>query len=516
MAAGWSNDFLTVFARDTSAGTLTFLETHEDGVAGVDGLRGESRVALDPDGAHVYVSSDIDHSVALFARDTSAGTLTFRRIYEDTVDGQGLSGATGLALSGDGEYLFVASRYSDALSVFRRNATSGELSFVEWHRDGVDGVDGLDNAQAVAVSPDGTHVYVVTDPRGLVDGKTALFSRVSTSVADLSITKSDSMDPVAAGGAFDYTLSVTNAGPGVAWGVRVEDTLPPGVSLTDATGTGWNCAENGGLVTCSSESLDVGVAPVLTLSVTAPFAGTGITNTALVEADSFDPDGGDNSASEQTALLPILAIDDVTVIESDSGTVDAIFTVSLSAASGQTVTVDYATADGTASAGSDYQAGSGTATIPAGSPSGTVPVLVNGDTLDELDETFFVNLSNPSNATISDAQGRGTITDDEHPLIIVKKQTIPGGDPGVFPFTGDLAGLIGDGERLLLSPPPGTYTSTELVPGGWSLFKCTCNDSDSVGNMGTETVTIELGAGESVICVFANCAESVAWTLDLA
>lgn len=304
--------FLAVFARDPSTGTLTFLEVHEDGVDGVDGLRGDSRVALSPDGAHLYVTGAYDQSVAMFARDASAGTLTFRRVYENNVDGEGLNGAVGLAVSADGGYLYVASHHGDALSVFRRNAATGELLFVESHRDGVDGVDGLETAQAVAVSPDGIHVYVLSN----LDMKMALFSRVSALVANLSIAKSDSTDPVAAGGAFDYTLSVTNTGPSVAWGVRVEDTLPAGVSMTDATGTGWTCGEDGGLVVCSRESLDVGTAPLLTLSVTAPLEGGAITNEALVGASSSDPDTDDNNASEQTVVttadLAITKTDGVT------------------------------------------------------------------------------------------------------------------------------------------------------------------------------------------------------------
>ena len=87
--------------------------------------------------------------------------------------------------------------------------------------------------------------------------------------------------------------------------------------------------------------------------------------------------------------------------------------MSLSAAYGQAVTVHYATADGTATAGSDYQAASGTLTFAAGQTSQTITVLVNGDRLAEPTETFFVNLSDPTNAFIADGQGVGTILDDE-------------------------------------------------------------------------------------------------------
>jgi uncharacterized repeat protein (TIGR01451 family) len=451
--------YLAVFARDTNTGSLTFLEVHENGVDGVDGLRGYSRVALSPDGAHVYVTSDYDSSaihdsVALFARDTSTGTLTFRRIYEDKVDGEGLEGARELAVSGDGAYLYIASRYDDALTVFSRNAATGELLFVESHYSGVDGVHGLDGPQAVAVSPDGAHVYV---------GSEALFSRVSSLVADLSISKSDSIDPIAAGGAFDYTLSVTNSGPSVAWGVRVEDTLPAGVSMTDATGTGWNCGENGGLVTCSRESLDVGTAPLLTLSVTTSLGGTVITNSALVGAESSDPNTSGNNSSEQTEiLLPTLVIDDMAVIEGDAGTVDAGFTVSLSAASGQEVTVDYATADGTATASSDYLTTSDTLIFDAGVTSRTVSVVVNGDLMDEPDENFLVNLSNPVNASILDDQGQGVITDDDAaPTLSIDDVAVMEGDAGTVDavFTVSLSAASGQEVMVDYATANGTATA---------------------------------------------------------
>ena len=112
---------------------------------------------------------------------------------------------------------------------------------------------------------------------------------------------------------------------------------------------------------------------------------------------------------------PSLSINDVSVAEGDSGTTPATFTVTLSAASGLTVTVNYATADNTATAGSDYQSTSGTLTFNPGETTKPVTVLVNGDTTFEQNETFFVNLCSPTNATILDGQGVGTITNDDPP-----------------------------------------------------------------------------------------------------
>jgi hypothetical protein len=108
-----------------------------------------------------------------------------------------------------------------------------------------------------------------------------------------------------------------------------------------------------------------------------------------------------------------LLINDVTVTEGNTGTVAATFTVTLSAASTETITVAYAAGNGTATAGSDYQAASGTLTFAPGETSKTITVLVNGDRVGEPNETFFVNLSGATNATIANGPGVGTILDDE-------------------------------------------------------------------------------------------------------
>jgi len=111
--------------------------------------------------------------------------------------------------------------------------------------------------------------------------------------------------------------------------------------------------------------------------------------------------------------VPSISISDVTVTEGNTGTVSAVFTVSLSTATSSVVTVNYGTADGTATAGSDYVATSGTLTFAPGTTTQLVSVTVNGDTAPEGDETFFVNLSNAVGATIADAQGVGTIRNDD-------------------------------------------------------------------------------------------------------
>ncbi|MBK5967064.1 hypothetical protein CCR95_24095 [Thiocystis minor] len=109
----------------------------------------------------------------------------------------------------------------------------------------------------------------------------------------------------------------------------------------------------------------------------------------------------------------VLRINDVRKAEGQSGSGAATFLATLSAPSVSTVTVKYATANGTAMAGSDYAATSGTLTFSPGQTSKPFSVNVMGDTAKEANETFAVNLSAPSNATLFDSQGVGTILNDD-------------------------------------------------------------------------------------------------------
>lgn len=111
---------------------------------------------------------------------------------------------------------------------------------------------------------------------------------------------------------------------------------------------------------------------------------------------------------------PTISINDASVAEGNSGTTSMTFTVSLNKASGKTITVVYSTENGTATvANNDYVATSGTLTFSPGETTKTISVTVNSDTTPEPDETFYLNLSNPTNVTVSDGQGTGTILNDD-------------------------------------------------------------------------------------------------------
>jgi len=170
-----------------------------------------------------------------------------------------------------------------------------------------------------------------------------------------------------------------------------------------------------------------------------------------------------NDGTWQDVSLPRLRIDNVTVTEGHAGAVTATSTVTLSAASAAPITVQYSTADGTASAGSDYQASSGTLTIPAGQTTGTITVLVNGDRVAEANETFQINLSNPTNATILDGQAVATIADDE-PRISINNVTVAEGGNGqttLFTFTITLSAAYDQAVTISFRTANGTAKKNE-------------------------------------------------------
>jgi hypothetical protein len=139
------------------------------------------------------------------------------------------------------------------------------------------------------------------------------------------------------------------------------------------------------------------------------------------------------------AAPPSLSINDVTITEGNSLTKLATFTITLSSALSGPVLVDVATANGTATAGSDYVAKSTVGLrVPAGSTSKTFTVTIAGDTVPETDETFTVNLSNASGAAIADAQGVGTISNDDSapmPSLSVADASMAEGNSGTSTMT---------------------------------------------------------------------------------
>ena len=222
------------------------------------------------------------------------------------------------------------------------------------------------------------------------------------------------------------TLSVNNASIAEAAGTSTVTATLSAAASTDtmvtiaATGT----ATGGGTdYTLSSTSIKILAGNTTgTATVTAVQDALDEPNETVI-IDITGVSGGDsateNGTQQQTITItdddatPSLSIANVSQAEGDSGSANMTFTVTLSAASGQAVAVNYATSNGTATAGSDYTSASGTLNFAAGETTKTFTVAVAGDTTPESDEAFTVTLSSPTNATLGTASATGTITDDD-------------------------------------------------------------------------------------------------------
>ena len=180
------------------------------------------------------------------------------------------------------------------------------------------------------------------------------------------------------------------------------DTVLPGTDFGQVSGTltfGPGTTTLTVAVPVSGDVIDEANETV-TLTLSAPT--NAVIGTAVVQGTIADDDGP-----------PSVTISDVTVVEGNSGTVNAVFVVSLSAPSAFAVDVYYTTVGGTAASGQDFRPVAGTLTIAPGSTTAPITVLVLGDMLREPSEFFRVDLKAPHNATLLDASGVGKISDND-------------------------------------------------------------------------------------------------------
>lgn len=211
---------------------------------------------------------------------------------------------------------------------------------------------------------------------------------------------------------------------------------------------------------------------------------------------------------QQVTILPPpeLRIDDVRIEEGDSGSNALVFTISLSPASSAEVTVDYASADGSASvADNDYLASSGTATIASGETSTTVSISVLGDRRFETDESFSLQLSNPVGATLADDTGVGRIiNDDAQPSIRLTADPASISEAGgSTQFTATLSNPSSEAvtaELELLgssTAEAGDYAAPDRVftiPAGATAASLTLTGVDDSIAEGTETIIAAFGS----------------------
>lgn len=181
------------------------------------------------------------------------------------------------------------------------------------------------------------------------------------------------------------------------------------------------------------------------------------------------------------APLPTISIDDVTITEGNAGTLTATFNVTQSGRGKSSLR--YATAQGTATSPDDFLSRSGRLKFAGNHRKNKVAVTVVGDVLDESNEFFFVRLSDPAGATISDAEGKGTITDNDVPPSVssVATLTVPEGNSGDLP----IASI-----DVTLSAASGRHVSVDYT---------TLDGSALAGSdYGESSGTVEFPAGETI------------------
>ena len=222
------------------------------------------------------------------------------------------------------------------------------------------------------------------------------------SIADVSVQEGNSGTKLMT---FTVTLSAAAAGP-----------VTVAYSTADGTATSGSdyVAASGNLTFAAGET-----SKTIQVTVNGDTAAEGNEAFTVRLANAAGATIADGSATgtltndDAAITLPALSVGDVSIREGDSGTAELMFVVTLDKAATGPVTVNYATANGTATAGSDYAALTGTLTLAAGETSQMVHVVVNGDTAVEPNETFSFSLSNATGATIADATAVAQITDDD-------------------------------------------------------------------------------------------------------
>jgi Calx-beta domain len=223
----------------------------------------------------------------------------------------------------------------------------------------------------------------------------------------------------------------------------------------------------------------------------------------VVTSTATDPAGNTSEFSScrsaAVAALPTLAINNVTLAEGNSGTTAFNFTVTLSAARATAVTVNYATSNGTATAGSDYAAVSGTLNFAPGVLTQPVTVNVNGDTTVEPDETFLVTLSGPVNATIANAQGAGTgtiVNDDAAvilPTLSINNVSQNEGNSGLTPFVFTVTLSTASASTVTVN-----YATSDGSANAGSDYNTTSGTLSFAPGVLTQAITVNV-IGDSVI-----------------
>jgi archaellum component FlaF (FlaF/FlaG flagellin family) len=436
LVPGDTNREFDVFVHDRQTATTTRVNVSSQGVQGnSSGASPSDWGSLSADGRYVVfasynrnlVANDTNGTIDSFLRDRQLGTTT--RISVGLDGAQANGGSISPRISADGRYIsffsdatnLVPGDTNDARDIFVYDRQTGITTRVNVDSNGAQ-TSGLLWGQGAGLSADGRYIVFTADATDLVPNDTNGVSDVFVRDRDgdgfstISINNARTFDEGSAGApgstVFTITLSAASA-------------LPVTVNYQTADGTAKAALDY------VAKSGTVTFTPGQTVKrITVSFIGD---DTAEANETFFldlgEPNGAPLIDSRGSAYIrnddgPGISIGDaLSVTERNSGTSPQAFIVTLSAASPNTVSVDWSTANGTAGP-ADYVAASGTLIFAPGETSKTIVVQVEGDTTVEPNETYKVNLSNPKFATLSDSQGIAYIINDD---------TAPGASPAEEP-----------------------------------------------------------------------------------
>ena len=420
-----SNGLTDIFIRDLVAGTTSIVTINVAGNAAGNDL--SEFPAISDDGRFVSFTSRAGNLVPVdtnnglgagisdvFVRDMQTGVTELVSINSAGTD-SGNSSSPGLSeISADGRYVLFTTAATNLTNIgdfnnnpdlLQRDLQTDSTTLISIDRFGNAGSSNttgfsLSNNNEVIAFESQSGLLTTNDGNGSTDVFVLAPPPPGLTVSDVTVTEGDS-------GTIDAVFTVTlTDGPASGNVTATAITFTDTASFPEDFQVVFQ-----GLTFTPGETTKLVTVPI---NGDVIFEGTERFTLELRDVvGAAVPDGVGVGTIFDNEQQPTLSINDISVTEGDSGTTDAVFTVTLSGPSKFSVGVGFTLANGTAVESEDFGGVGGGLLIFSGLTSTTVTVPIIGDTITEPNETFFVNLAQPSNATILDNQGVGTIIDDE-------------------------------------------------------------------------------------------------------